>query len=117
MIGTALRETLSLAWPPIEGIPLTTAGINIVGAFVLGWLLEALSRSGPDIGRRRAWRLFAGTGVLGGFTTYSALAVDTALLLDDRPIVGLAYAVGTLVLGAGAGLAGMAVGARTPVAR
>ena len=49
----------------------------VAGAFLLGWLLEALSRGGPDEGRRRAIRLFVGTGIMGGYTTYSSFAVDT----------------------------------------
>lgn len=105
MIGTGLREALSLAIPPIAGIPFTTAAINIIGAFVLGFLLETLAHRGEDAGRRRVLRLFAGTGILGGFTTYSALATDTVLLLQDTPAVGLAYAVGTLLIG-GAATAG-----------
>lgn len=100
MIGTGLREALSLAIPPVVGIPFTTAAINIIGAFVLGFLLETLAHRGPDAGRRRALRLFVGTGMLGGFTTYSALATDTVLLLQHTPAVGIAYAIGTLLLGA-----------------
>ncbi|WP_371740714.1 CrcB family protein, partial [Frigoribacterium sp. CFBP 13712] len=77
-IGTGLREALALSFPAAPGsIPVTILLINVVGAFALGLLLESLMRRGPDAGRRRDLRLFIGTGVLGGFTTYSALAVDT----------------------------------------
>ncbi len=112
-LGTALREALSLIRPPIDGVPVTTAAINVVGAFALGWLLAALTAAGPDTGRRRAWRTFAGAGVLGGFTTYSALAADTVLLAGPRPLLGLGYAVGTVALGWLAAAAGLAVGRRT----
>ncbi|MBM9465344.1 CrcB family protein [Aeromicrobium sp. YIM 150415] len=109
VLGTGGREALSLAIPPVDGVPLTILGINVAGAFCLGLLLEGLHRRGPDHGRRRRLRLLAGTGFLGGFTTYSALAADTAMLLGDRPSgVGLAYALGTLVLGAAATWAGIA---------
>lgn len=100
MLGTGLREALSLAIPPVAGIPFTTAAINIIGAFMLGFLLETLAHRGKDAGRRRALRLFVGTGLLGGFTTYSALATDTVLLLQHTPAAGIAYATGTLLLGA-----------------
>lgn len=110
--GTGSREALSLAFPPLDGVPVTILCVNVVGAFCLGLLLEALGRRGPDHGRRRRLRLLVGTGFLGGFTTYSALAADTAVLLDQQPSgVGLAYALGTLVIGAAATWAGVAAAA------
>jgi len=112
-IGTGAREALALTWPaPPDGVPWTIAAINVGGAFVLGVLLEALARRGPDEGRRRALRLFAGTGVLGGFTTYSALAVDTALLGGDHLTLAVAYALGSVAAGAAAAAAGIVVAAR-----
>ena len=82
--------------------------INVVGAFLLAWLLGALARrSGGDAAAHRL-SLLIGTGALGGFTTYSALAADTVgLIVDDRPGLALAYAFGTVILGVlatGAGL-------------
>lgn len=112
-VGTGLREALSLTFPPVSGIPVTTGVINVVGAFVLGLLLEFLSGRGADAGRRRDLRLFAGTGVLGGFTTYSALATDTVLVGDaGRFVAAGSYAVGTLVLGLAASALGIALGRR-----
>ncbi|WP_228389390.1 fluoride efflux transporter FluC [Cumulibacter manganitolerans] len=110
-IGTGLRETLSLAMPPVAGIPFTTCAINVAGAFILGLLLETLVASGEDAGVRRTIRLFAGTGLLGGFTTYSALATDTVLLIKNAPLIGVAYALGTILFGAAATAAGIAIGA------
>lgn len=99
-IGTGAREAISLALPPLDGVPVAILGINVVGAFLLGLLLESLLLRGSDTGRRRSLRLFLGTGILGGFTTYSALAADSGvLLLDGRAPVAIAYAVGTVVLG------------------
>lgn len=100
-IGTACRQALLLLVPPAGGIPIAILVTNLVGAFLLGMLIEALVRGGPDAGRRRALRLLLGTGVLGGFTTYSALAVDTALLLGTGA-AGVLYGVGTVVVGAAA---------------
>lgn len=116
-LGTGAREALSLALPPVDGVPLTTLGINVVGAFVLGALLQTLLLRGDDTGGRRRWRLFAGTGVLGGFTTYSAVATDTAQLGADRPLVAAGYALGTLLLGLLAAGAGALLGRRTGGAR
>ena len=111
-VGTALRELLAISVPPVAGVAVVIVGINIVGAFLLGLLLETLTRRGPDEGRRRELRLLLGTGVLGGFTTYSALATDTSLLLaDNRLGTALLYALGTVVVGALASWAGIGAGA------
>jgi len=110
-VGTGIREALALTWPaPAGGLPVTILLINLVGAFVLGALLEALALRGPDEGRRRGIRLLVGTGVLGGFTTYSALATDAAVLTGSALGVALAYAALSIVAGAVASLAGIAVG-------
>ena len=111
-MGTAVRYLLSSAVPPAAGVPVGTFGINVVGAFLLGWLLEALALRGPDTGRRRRLRLFAGTGILGGFTTYSAFAVDAdGLIVAHQPGLSILYAAATIVVGALASVAGIALGA------
>ncbi|WP_382308830.1 fluoride efflux transporter FluC [Herbiconiux sp. UC225_62] len=111
--GTALRELISLGVAPISGFPIAIFGINVLGAFVLGGLLELLALRGPDEGRRRRIRLLVGTGVLGGFTTYSSLATDTAQLLAEGSVgVALLYAFGTLLIGALATWAGIALSMR-----
>jgi CrcB protein len=109
-VGTGLREALALTFPPADGgFPLTILLVNVTGAFVLGALLGALARRGPDTGRRRDLRLLLGTGVLGGFTTYSAFAVDTALLLDGAVALALLYVCATLLAGLVASALGLAV--------
>ena len=107
-VGTAIRAGITAIAIPPTNLPITTALINIVGAFLLGLLLELLAlrplpgRSGTDL------KLLLGTGVLGGFTTYSALAVDTVLLATGvSTAAAIGYAVGTLVLGAVATAAGI----------
>jgi fluoride exporter len=112
-VGTAAREGLSLAIPRTGGLPLAILVINVAGAFVLGVLLEALLRRGADEGRRRVLRLGLGTGFCGGFTTYSTLAVGVGgLLRDGSAALGLAYGVGSVVLGAVAAWLGILVGSR-----
>ncbi len=113
-LGTAAREALGLALPASAGIPWAILTANLVGAFALGLLLEALVRRGPDHGIRRRLRLLLGTGFLGGFTTYSALATDTALLLGAGDgWVAAAYGIGTVVVGAVATFAGILLGSLT----
>jgi CrcB protein len=111
-VGTALRAGIALLVHPVGGFPVAIFGINIVGAFVLGMLLQALTARGPDTGRRRTLRLLLGTGVLGGFTTYSALSSDSAVLLTSGGVaLALGYGLATVVLGALASWAGIALGA------
>ena len=93
-VGTAARETLILAIPTVARLPLAILTANVVGAFALGLLLESLTLRGDDSGTRRHVRLLLGTGVLGGFTTYSALSLDVAALYG---LGGSALAVWCLV--------------------
>ncbi len=117
-VGTGLRAAASAVGPPLRGVPVTVLVVNVVGAFLLGLLLQRLHRAGPDDGRRRDLRLLLGTGLLGGFTTYSALAADTAALLSDGRVGGaVLYAGGTLVLGLAAALLGLRCGGLRSAAR
>ncbi|MFW6775026.1 CrcB family protein [Nocardioides sp. CPCC 205120] len=110
--GTAARAAATLLAPtPHGGVPWAVGVVNVTGALLLGLLLGSLAGR-PETGRRRRTRLLLGTGVLGGFTTYSALAVDTVLLLDDRALAAAAYAAGSLLLGLVAAGLGLLVGAR-----
>ncbi|MBS9375327.1 fluoride efflux transporter FluC [Rhodococcus sp. B50] len=113
LMGTAARYALGTVFPVENGAwPATTFAINVVGALLLGILLESLVRMGPDTSWRRVVRLGAGTGALGSFTTYSALAVDTDLLLRDGEFVAAAtYALGTVLVGLVATGIGVALGA------
>jgi fluoride exporter len=78
-VGALARYGLTKAFPVDPGhFPTTTLGINLVGAFLLGALLETLLRRGlPE-----HWsRILVGVGVLGAFTTFSTLTDEIALLL------------------------------------
>ncbi|MBF0723030.1 fluoride efflux transporter FluC [Sanguibacter inulinus] len=109
-LGAALRELLVLAFPVTGSLDVVIFCINFSGALALGVLLESLVRSGPEDDRRRHLRLLLGTGVLGGYTTYSTLATQTARLVGDGQ-AGLAvlYSLGTLLLGALATWTGIAL--------
>lgn len=112
-LGTAARESVSLALPAADvgsvGALLPTFLVNVTGAFALGLLLEALLRLGPDDGRRQSLRLLVGTGFLGGYTTYSALAVGAdQTIAAGQPALGLLYATLSIMAGAAAAFAGVA---------
>lgn len=112
-VGTGVRQGLGLVIPAAGDFPLAIFLINLTGAFVLGALLEGLLRSGPDEGWRRDVRLTVGTGVLGGYTTYSSLAVGTGqLFLHGRPVLAVAYGLGSVVLGVATAALGIATGRR-----
>ncbi len=85
IVGTAARYGLSEAFPITEPAgPRLRFIANMLGAFVLGLLLEALVRAGDDTGRRRDARLLLGVGVCGAFTTYSTLALEISLFVRDH---------------------------------
>ena len=109
-IGTAGRERLHLLLPAEGGIPWSVFLVNIVGAALLGALLAHLAAVEPETPRRREVRLFVGTGILGGFTTYSALATDTVLLAGSRLGLAMTYAVASVVLGVLAAGIGFRIG-------
>lgn len=109
-LGAAARYLITEGFTGLA--PWITLMINVLGAFLLGVLLEGLAGT-PDRGRRRSLRLLLGTGVLGGFTTYSSLAVDTDLLVRQGSVGPAAvYALGTVLLGLIATVAGIALAGR-----
>lgn len=112
--GTTARWQVSDTFAPDPGHwPWATFTINIVGSLLLGLLLETLLRSGHDAGWRRGVRVGVGTGLLGGFTTYSTFIVETERLVSTgHPWIGGAYAAVSIVVGSLAAFAGIAL-ART----
>ena len=106
--GSITRHGIERMLGTSDGLPVGTLTVNLVGAFALGALLEGLSTRGSDVGHRRVTRLLVGTGFLGGFTTYSALAVEAdGLLRDGRAALALVYVLATVVVGLLASLGGM----------
>lgn len=117
MVGTGVRDHLSRAFPAAsETYPWTTFAINVTGALALGFLLTALAASGPDEGGRRSARLGLGTGMLGGYTTYSTFMVESVSLAGGgHPTLALAYDAASLAAGFAAALVGVLIGELVPV--
>lgn len=110
-IGSGLRAGLTLLIPESISTLVATLAVNMLGAFFLGLLLEALPASGLDAPHRRGLWLLFGTELLGGFTTYSALAMETVQLgLDGLMEWAIAYALVSVVAGVGMSVAGLAMG-------
>lgn len=112
-VGTAARYGVSQALASSGGWPTATFVENLLGAFLLGVLLEALVRRGPETPRGQRLRLALGTGVLGGFTTFSSLALEMErLVADGRGALAVAYGLVSVVLGFVLCFAGVALAAR-----
>jgi CrcB protein len=82
-IGAGARHlvnqgTLRMLGP---GFPWGTLVVNVVGSLVMGLFIGALVRWSPPAGGS-GMRLFLATGVLGGFTTFSAFSLDVAVLWE-----------------------------------
>jgi len=102
-MGSIARYGAYRMWPLAPGgLPLPTLAVNLLGSFAIGLLYMYVAARGGSADNAR---LFWMTGVLGGFTTYSAFALETALL--GFSLTGAAYLAATVVgclLGAIAGL-------------
>jgi CrcB protein len=108
-IGGALRHGANVGAARLfgYGFPFGTMIVNVAGSFLMG-LLAGYFAFRPGIGQQL--RLFLTTGVLGGFTTFSAFSLDTALLVE-RHSYGLAagYAVGSVAASVSALFFGLAM--------
>ena len=107
-IGAALRHGVNraaLAWLG-PAFPYGTLFVNIVGGLCMGLLAELFLVKG---GGSQEWRLFLTTGILGGFTTFSAFSLEAALMWERGDHGALAaYVLGSVVLSVAALFAGMA---------
>ncbi|MEU0744451.1 fluoride efflux transporter CrcB [Streptomyces sp. NPDC006134] len=92
--GAAARYAASLWWPAhTGGFPWTTFWVNVAGCAVIGVFMAVLT--GPRTVHRLV-RPFFGTGVLGGFTTFSTYAVDIRQLIGTGHVrTALAYLAAT----------------------
>lgn len=97
-IGGALRHginslALKLGW---TGFPFATLIINVLGSMLMGVIVEylALKSHWPQ-----SWRLFLTTGIIGGFTTFSAFSLEAALLYErGKAHLALVYVLASVIL-------------------
>ncbi len=109
-IGSALRYGVGRAALAVAGpnFPLGTLVVNLLGCTLMGALVEWLAWR--DTGIDASMKLFLATGLLGGFTTFSAFALDAvALWQRGEALTAAAYAAGSVVLSIVGFLAGMAL--------
>lgn len=89
-IGAALRYAVSITLL----FPYGTLAVNIIGSFLMGAAFVVLTAKGAD-----RMMVFAMTGILGGFTTFSAFSLDTFKLIEDgRMIFAGGYILASVML-------------------
>jgi CrcB protein len=100
-VGASLRHLVNGLALRLVGpsFPWGTMAINIAGSFIMGVFIEMLARR---FNTSNELRLFVATGILGGFTTFSAFSLDFAVLWEKgaaAPALGYALAsvVGSLL--------------------
>lgn len=108
-LGASLRHAVNMLCARSLGtaFPWGTFIINITGSTVMGLIAGYLAFKG---GASQHWRLFLMTGILGGYTTFSAFSLDAALFYE-RGEAGMAllYVLGSVVVSIAGLFAGLAV--------
>ena len=109
-IGASVRHLVSLSALRLFGsaFPIGTMTVNIVGGFLMGCLAGTLVLKASGGGQGA--RFFLGTGVLGGFTTFSAFSMDAVTLWERCALTAaFLYVVGSVLLSILALLAGLSL--------
>lgn len=108
-LGAALRHGINLASARFLGaaFPYGTLTVNVTGSIVMGLLAGYFAFKGDA---SQHWRLFLTTGILGGYTTFSAFSLDVAVLYE-RGEVSLAalYVIASVALSIAGLFAGLAL--------
>ena len=103
--GAGVRYVLDRVLGTREGFPVGILVVNVSGSLVLGLLTGLGTLIAPEVA------LILGTGLLGGYTTFSAVSVDSVLLAERRRWRDAAAdLLGTLVLSVAAAAAGLGAG-------
>ena len=115
-LGSCARYAAGLLWPTDKAaFPWTTLGVNAVGCLIIGVFLVVITEV---FTAHPLLRPFFGTGVLGGFTTFSTYCVDIERLVRaDRAGAALAYLAVTVVVALAAAKIGMVATRRNLVTR
>ncbi|MBL7852110.1 MAG: fluoride efflux transporter CrcB [Cyclobacteriaceae bacterium] len=90
----------------LSSFPYGTLTVNVIGCFFIGMVYALTDRGNLAEG----WRLFLVTGILGGFTTFSAFSHETvAMLRDGQTVEALAYVAGSVIVGLAATFLGISL--------
>ncbi len=105
LIGVYSRYAMNVGITKLNlDLPIATIAINIIGSFLIGWIYIAGAKNIiPD-----ELRIPLMTGLLGGFTTFSAFSLETInLFVNQRYVFGTLYVLGSVAGGIGGCLGGM----------
>ena len=108
-LGGSLRHGVNVASARLLGpqVPYGTLTVNLLASFLIGLLAASCAARGEAA---QARRLFLTTGVLGGFTTFSAFSLDTVRLYERGQLtLALGYSCGSVVISMAALCAGLAI--------
>lgn len=111
-IGASLRHGAGLAAVRmgLEGWPWATFFVNLLGSLLMGLLIGFLAFRGEAFGGGQEMRLFLATGILGGFTTFSAFSLELAQYIQkDDWTRAVAYAGSSVIAGLALVLIGMMI--------
>lgn len=103
-IGASARYLVNVTCAACFGaaFPWSTFIVNVVGSFAMGVVMAALAGGSTE------WRTFLATGILGGFTTFSAFSFEAWTLIErQQTALAFAYIAGSVVLSIGGLLAGL----------
>jgi CrcB protein len=90
-LGGAIGSVLRYLMVGAIGAPWGVAAVNVLGSFAIGALFVLIPREG--------WQLFLMTGLLGGFTTFSAFSLDTLKLIQGgQPLQAMLYVLASVIL-------------------
>lgn len=96
---------------PATGWPWPTLTVNLVGGLLMGLLAGWLAFRGGE--QAETLRLFAAVGLLGGFTTFSAFSLETALMIEKRQFaLASGYVAASVVLSVAALFLGLLIARR-----
>ncbi|MFC7536068.1 fluoride efflux transporter CrcB [Sphingomonas sp. GCM10030256] len=104
-LGAALRHGVNrLCMWLGTGFPAGTLTVNVLGSLLMGLLISLLAEGPPA---SQGLRLFLATGLLGGFTTFSAFSLDALTLWErGQPALAALYVAGSVLLSLAAIAAG-----------
>ena len=108
-IGGALRHGMNVGVGRVLGIewPYGIFAVNVTGSFAIGLVAGYFALMARE---SSAWLLFLATGIIGGFTTFSAFSLDVVLLYErGRLDQAILYAVASVVVSVGALILALAI--------
>jgi len=109
-LGAGLRHVVSMFTLRMfgPGFPVGTLSVNVAGSLIMGLFIGWLVRQ--DAAHEASLRVFVATGILGGFTTFSAFSLDTALLWQRGEVtLAMVYIFASVLASIAAVFAGLAI--------